>query len=70
METKSCANKFCLKKVFEGFDLLEYGDRGKRKECASVRPASSGTKDRAENYYGIENYGNEIMPKTKFESIT
>ncbi len=37
METKSYTNEFCLKKVLEGFDLLEYGDRGKRKECASVR---------------------------------
>jgi hypothetical protein len=31
METKSYTNKFCLKKVLEGFDLLEYGNRGKRK---------------------------------------
>jgi hypothetical protein len=50
METKSCTNKFCLKRVSEGFDLLEYGDRGKEKECASVRLASSGIKDRAANY--------------------
>ena len=65
MEMKSCTNKFCLKKVLEGFNLFEYGSRGKRKECASVRLASSRTKDRAANYYG-----NEIMPKTKLESIT
>jgi hypothetical protein len=70
METKSYTNKFCLKKVLEGFDLLEYGDRGKRRECASVRLASSGTKDRAANYDGNEDYGNEIMYKTKLESIT
>ncbi len=55
----SC-NKFCLKKVLEGFDLLEYGDRGQRKECASVRLASSRTKDRAANYNGNEDYWNEI----------
>ncbi len=67
---KSCTNKFCLKKVLEGFDLLEYGDRGKRKECASFRLASRRTKDRAANYYGNEDYGNEIMFKTKLESIT
>ena len=35
METKSFTNKFCLKKVLEGFDLLEYGGRGKRKEFGS-----------------------------------
>jgi hypothetical protein len=70
METKSCTNKFFLKKVLEGFDLLEYGGRRKRKECASVRLASSRTKDSAANYYGNEEYGNEIMPKTKLESIT
>ena len=70
METKSYINKFCLKKVIEGFELLEYGDRGKRKECASVRLASSGTKDRAAIYYGNEDYGNEMMSKTKLESIT
>ncbi len=58
---RSHTNKFCLKKVLEGFDLLEYGDRGKRNECASVRPASSGTKDHAANYDGNEDYGNEIM---------
>ena len=46
------------------------GDRGKRKECASVRLASSGTKDRAAKYYGNEDYGKEIMSKTKLESIT
>jgi hypothetical protein len=51
-------------------DLLEYVDRGKRKECASVRLASSRTKDRAANYNGNEDYGNEIMSKTKLESIT
>ncbi len=56
----SC-NNFCLKKVLEGFDLLEYGDRGKRKECASVRLASSRTKERTANYYGNEDHGNEIM---------
>ncbi len=44
METKSCTNKFCPKKVLEGFNLLEYGDRGKRKECASVLLAYSGNK--------------------------
>jgi hypothetical protein len=70
METKSCTNKFCLKKVLEGFDLLEYGNRGKRKECASVRLASSGTKDRTTNYHGNGDYGNEIKSKTKPESIT
>ena len=70
METKSCTNKLCLKKVLEGFDLLEYGDGGKRKEYAPVRLASSRTTDRAANYYGNEDYGNEIMPKTKLESIT
>ena len=68
--TKSYTNKFCLKKVLEGFYLLEYGYRGKRKECASVRLASSGTKDQAANYDRNEDYGNEIMPKTKLESIT
>jgi hypothetical protein len=67
---KSCTNKFCLKKVLEGFYLLEYGGRGKRRECASVRLASSRTKDRAANYNGNEDYGNEIMPKPKLESIT
>ncbi len=70
METKSCTNKFFLKKVLEGFYLLEYGGRGKRREGASVRLASSRTKDRAANYYGNEDYGNEIKPKTKLESIT
>ncbi len=60
METKSYTHKFCLKKVLEGFDLLEYGGRGKRRECASVRLASSRTKDHAESYYGNEDYGNEI----------
>ena len=71
METKSCTNKFCLKKVLEAFYLLAYGDRRKRKECASVRLASSRTKDRAANYYGNEDYGNEItMPKPKLESVT
>ncbi len=69
-KTKSCTNKFCLKKVLEGFDRLEYGDRGKRKECASVRLASSRTKDRAANYYENEYCGNEIISKTKLESIT
>jgi hypothetical protein len=29
-----------------------------------------GTKDRAANYYGNEDCGNEIMSKTKLESIT
>ncbi len=66
---KSCTNKFCLKQVLEGFDLLEYSDRGKRKECASVRLASSRAKDCAANYYGNEDYGNEIMSKTKLERI-
>ncbi len=70
METKSCTNKFRLKTVLEGFDLLEYGDRGKRKECASVRLASSGPNDQAANYYRNEDYENEIMSKTKLESIT
>ncbi len=70
MERKSCTNKFCLIKVLKGFDLLEHGYRGKKKECASVRLASRGTKDRAANYYGNEDYGNEIMSKTKLESIT
>jgi hypothetical protein len=70
METKSYTHKFCLKKVLEGFDLLEYGGRGKRRECASVRLASSRTKDHAASYYGNEDYGNEIMPKTKLKSIT
>ena len=60
MEKKSCTNKFCLKKVLEGFDLLEYGGRGKRRECASVRLASSRTKDRATSYDRNEDYGNEI----------
>ncbi len=50
METKSCTSKLCLKNVLEGFDLLEYGGRGKREECASVRLASSRTKDRAASY--------------------
>jgi hypothetical protein len=31
------------------------------KERASVRLASSRTKDRAANFYGNEDYGNEIM---------
>ena len=70
METKSCTNKFCLKKVLEGFDLLEYGGRGKGKESASVRLASSRTKDRAANYYENEYCGNEIISKTKLENIT
>jgi len=70
IETKSCTNKLCLKKVLEGFDLLQYGNRGKRKECASVRLASSETKDCTANYYGNEDYGKEIMSKTKLESIT
>ncbi len=47
IETKWCTNKFCLKKLLEGFDLLEYCDKEKKKECASVWLASSGTKDRA-----------------------
>ncbi len=50
MEMKSCTNKFCLIKILKGLDLLEYGDRRKRKECASVRRASSRTKDRAAKY--------------------
>jgi hypothetical protein len=50
-----------MKKVLGGFNLLEYGDRGKRKERASVGLASSRTKDRAANYYGNEDYGNEIL---------
>jgi hypothetical protein len=33
------------KKVLEGFNLLEYGDRGKRKERVSVPLSSSRTKD-------------------------
>jgi len=42
-------------------------ERGK---SVSVRLASSRTKDHAASYYGNEDYGNEIMPKTKLESIT
>jgi hypothetical protein len=50
MEIKSCTNKLCLKNVLKGFKLLEYGNGGERRECASVRRASSGTRDLAANY--------------------
>ncbi len=41
-------------------------ERGKSVPQFSSQP----TKDRTAKYYGNEDYGNEIMSKTKLESIT
>ncbi len=74
METKSCTNKFCLKKVLEGFDLLEYGDRGKRKDSEIMCLSSAQWNKRSISKLWkardrAANYGYEIMSKTNLKEL-